>query len=65
MRTKDKGTSALLDLNTFHAIQAVLEGGCVHSASGQRASAKIIRICEAEKQKLIRVWDGPSSMAKE
>jgi hypothetical protein len=45
------------DLNVFHALVAILEGGTLYSQSAHRAAGRIIRICNEERQKQLRLYD--------
>jgi hypothetical protein len=45
------------DLNVFHAILAILEGGVVYSQSGRVAAERIIKLCKEENQKQVRLYD--------
>lgn len=43
------------NLNTFGAVVAILEGGCVY---GPNATADmIIKLCKAEQHKQLRIYD--------
>lgn len=45
------------DLNIFHTLRAILEGGVVYSQSGRRTAERIIKICDEESQRQVRLYD--------
>ena len=51
---------ALMDLNAFHAIVGICEGGCFH-ASSNTAVQRIIKICQSESQKRLKDHDAALS----
>jgi hypothetical protein len=54
----DKALRAHTNLSTFHAVIAVLEGGCVYSGVGSdKAAQQIINICKREQGRLLKIHD--------
>lgn len=55
---------AACNLNTFAAVVEILEGGCVYGGMGsEKVSARIIKICQAEQQRLLRKMDASRAAA--
>lgn len=57
MKTIDKAARAYSDLNIFAAVTAIMEGGFVYTPTGKRLAAKITKLCQAECQRQIRIYD--------
>ncbi len=49
--------TALADLNTFATVVTILEGGHIYRPQSHGAARKIIKICQAEEQKLLGKYD--------
>lgn len=62
MRAKTKAQYARLameahsNLNIYHAIVAILEGGCLYGAR-EKTAQKIIALCKAEGFKELKIMD--------
>lgn len=54
-KSVDAAMRAKSDLNIFAAIVAILEGGTV--SGGNVAASRIIKMCEAEQQRQLRIMD--------
>jgi hypothetical protein len=52
-----KACHAHTDLNTFHAVINLLEGGLLYDPRSNRAANAIIKICKAERQRHLRRYD--------
>lgn len=53
-------THAHTNLNTFHSIVVILEGGTLYgdeSKSGNKTANKIIELCKAEQQRQLKIYD--------
>lgn len=53
------------NLNTFAAIVAILEGGCVYGPESQKAASRIIALCKAEQGRCLARYDRARAEAKE
>lgn len=61
----DEAARAHSNLNTFGAIIAILEGGCVYGGGTEAATAqKIIALCRAEQQRQLSRFDKASQRAQ-
>lgn len=45
------------DLNIFHSIIAILEGGTLYRTQSKETAAKIIRLCKSEAGKRLHDYD--------
>jgi hypothetical protein len=45
------------DLNTFHAVMVILEGGTLYSSASKGAAKKIITICKREAYRCLTQHD--------
>ena len=52
-----QAAQAYTDLNIFAAVEALLEGGCVYTTSGQAMADRIIALCKQEQQRQLRAYD--------
>lgn len=52
-----KLTHGHTDLTVFYSVISTLEGGHLHDQHSHRAAARIIRICQAEGARLLRMYD--------
>lgn len=59
----DQAMRAHTDLNTFEAVVAIMEGGCIYDAGSHAAVSKIIAICRKEQQRLLRKQDAALAAA--
>ena len=57
MSLVEKAAKSHTDLSIFVAIVKILEGGCIYTASGQRMASRIIKLCEAESTRQLRIYD--------
>ncbi len=51
------------DLNTFGSIISLLEGGHIYCQSSQKPAQRIIDLCRAQQQKLLRDFDANVNQA--
>ncbi|NTF67728.1 hypothetical protein [Rhizobium rhizogenes] len=49
--------NAHTDLNTFGTIVTILEGGHLYCNESQSTAARIIKMCQAQQQYLLRLYD--------
>jgi hypothetical protein len=65
----ERAARAHSNLNIFAAVAALLEGGVIYplypSGSASSAAQRIVRICNAEGQKQLRIYDAAIAQAKE
>jgi hypothetical protein len=55
----DRAVRAHTNLNTFACVKALMESGTVYGGvSSDAAAAKVIKTCDVEIQRLLKVYDG-------
>lgn len=52
-----EAAEAHTNLNVWHTIIAILEGGTLYGGRGQDSASMIVNICQAEAQKELAVYD--------
>lgn len=52
-----RAAAAHTDLNTFHIIIQILEGGTLYLPASHEAAQKIVRMCKTEAQRSLRAYD--------
>lgn len=50
-------------LNTFGAVVAILEGGLLYDSNADVTAERIIKLCRAEMQRQLRLYDAAISKA--
>ena len=55
----EKAAKAHTNLNMFACVAAMLESGCIYpvSHSANATAQKIIKLCQAEQQRQLRIYD--------
>ena len=53
----EQAAKALSDLNTFAIVVSIMEGGHLHLNASNGTAERIIRICQREQQKLLKLHD--------
>lgn len=55
---RSKAVEAHTNLNTFAVVVSVLEGGCLYgSRTADITAQKIIKLCQDEMQRQLRIYD--------
>lgn len=61
----DKVVAAHTDLNVFHAIMQLMEGGVLYDPRSKEAAHRIITICKRESARSLRAYDaGRAALAE-